>query len=173
MKENKLNNVLQLVGAENLTPGNGWFKFSCLFARHTHYSGKDSSPSAGVTIDVGVSIYNCFSCGTKMPIDAALTELLVLNKQEGIDNSRVVAALDFITSSEDELIDPSDFYFDDEKKNNFFEFPETWLQSFSPVESSKPALEYIANRKGGGLPLQVLKDFDVRFDNARQMVCFL
>lgn len=174
MKIEKVSNVLKIINAENVTHNDTWFKFSCIFSKHTHYSGKDSNPSAGVTIDVGRSIYNCFSCGKVMPLDSALFDLLMLNKECEIPSPQIVKALDYIASLDDDEIDLSDFDYDDKPitKDTFFEFPEVWLQSFSPVTSSTPALDYLFSRKGGGLPLEVLKDFDIRFDNARQMICF-
>lgn len=43
-----------------------WVGFNCILAPWTHASGSDSSPSCGISVkDDDVSIYHCWSCGSK------------------------------------------------------------------------------------------------------------
>ena len=52
---------------------NGWVSMKCQLAPWTHDTGKDSRASAGISIQpTGVSVYNCFTCGNKMPIQGML-----------------------------------------------------------------------------------------------------
>lgn len=48
---------------------NGWVSFRCPISQWTHERGRDSRASAGISIKQGgVSVFNCFTCGNKMPL---------------------------------------------------------------------------------------------------------
>lgn len=65
MDENTAMKLLKYVGCDKISSGtNGWIRSTCPFARWTHSSGTDSTPSFGVNLDGGFG-YNCFSCGKK------------------------------------------------------------------------------------------------------------
>ncbi len=50
-----------------------WVTFPCQLARWTHETGRDSSPSAGISIHPSnVSVFSCFTCGNKAPIQGML-----------------------------------------------------------------------------------------------------
>lgn len=50
-----------------------WVKMRCPLSTWTHQTGKDSNPSAGVSINpTGVSVFNCFTCGNKTPFHGML-----------------------------------------------------------------------------------------------------
>jgi hypothetical protein len=54
---------------------NGWVSIRCPLARWQaeHKHGQDKRESAGVSINpTGVSVFNCFTCGNKMPIQGML-----------------------------------------------------------------------------------------------------
>lgn len=52
---------------------NGWVKLRCPLAPYTHSSGRDTNPSAGISIQPNnVSVFSCFTCGNKSPIQGML-----------------------------------------------------------------------------------------------------
>jgi hypothetical protein len=52
---------------------NGWVSMRCPLARWTHERGKDGRASAGVSIQANsASVFNCFTCGNKMPLQGML-----------------------------------------------------------------------------------------------------
>lgn len=52
---------------------NGWVSIRCPISQWTHDRGKDSHASAGISIKPhGVSVFNCFTCGNKMPLHGLL-----------------------------------------------------------------------------------------------------
>lgn len=52
---------------------NGWLKMRCPLSPWTHEKGADSNPSSGLSIKPdGVSVFNCFTCGNKAPIQGML-----------------------------------------------------------------------------------------------------
>lgn len=54
---------------------NGWVSMRCPMAGWAHPKGRDSMPSAGVSINNnGTSIFNCFTCGKPRPFHAMLKE---------------------------------------------------------------------------------------------------
>lgn len=55
---------------------NGWVSFKCPLAPWTHTKGKDSRASAGISIhQESVSVFSCFTCGNKMPIQGMVRKL--------------------------------------------------------------------------------------------------
>ena len=171
MKRDRVIKLLQILKAKNITPADDWIRCSCIFAHHKHASGKDNNPSSGVSIHNSKSIYNCYSCGSSMPVDDALMELLILNKVEGIPNQNVVAALAFIGG---EFNDDYVYEEEDEEEDHklFYDYGEPWLNSFYPVTTSATAMEYLAKRKGGPVPLRVVQELDLRVDMARPYIGF-
>lgn len=52
---------------------NGWVSLACPLAPYTHAKGRDSKASAGISIHPNnVSVFNCYTCGNKMPIHGML-----------------------------------------------------------------------------------------------------
>lgn len=50
-----------------------WVSIRCVLAPWTHQKRKDTSPSAGVSVnEKDTSVFNCFSCGQPMPFHAML-----------------------------------------------------------------------------------------------------
>lgn len=50
---------------------NGWVSMRCPLAPWTHASGRDSRPSAGISIQPNnTSVFNCMTCHSKMPLHA-------------------------------------------------------------------------------------------------------
>ena len=173
MNKDKVVKLLTILKAGGIYPMDEWVKCSCLFAKHTHASGKDNNPSSGVSFNTSVNMYNCYSCGTAMPISDALFELMRLNRQAGIVNPNIITAMTFLDDldSEDYMHEDSTFE-EDDKKKDFHDFGDGWLNSFSSVLSFPKAIAYLQSRKGGPVPDQVIKDFDLRYDQPKQMIGF-
>ncbi len=52
---------------------NGWLSIKCPLSQWTHDRGKDRRESAGISInDTGISVFNCFTCGNKAPLQGML-----------------------------------------------------------------------------------------------------
>ena len=52
---------------------NGWVSMRCPISQWTHERGRDSKPSAGISIKPNsISVFNCFTCGNKMPLHGLL-----------------------------------------------------------------------------------------------------
>lgn len=52
---------------------NGWVSLKCPLAQWTHESGRDTRASSGVSIKPSsVSVFNCFTCGNRMPFHGML-----------------------------------------------------------------------------------------------------
>lgn len=52
---------------------NGWVKMPCPLSPYTHQKGRDSNPSAGISIqENGTSVFNCFTCGNSSPLQGLL-----------------------------------------------------------------------------------------------------
>lgn len=65
--------VRDVFGHSNVEEIHGWASLRCPLAPWTHESGKDGKASAGISIqETGVSVFNCFTCGNKAPIQAML-----------------------------------------------------------------------------------------------------
>lgn len=170
MNKEQVVKLLEILKADHIHPMLEWVKCSCIFSKHTHKSGRDNNPSSGVSFNTNVNMYNCYSCGTAMPIGDALFELQTLNRQKGIIDTNVVKAMTFI-----EDIDSEDYVHEDVdlvKKKDFYDFSDVWLTSFSSVTSFPQAMEYLNNREGGPVPLQVIKDLDLRYDQPKKMIGF-
>jgi len=52
----------------------GWVSIHCPLATWTHEKGADNSPSAGISVNDGVSIFNCFTCHKRMPLHGLLRQ---------------------------------------------------------------------------------------------------
>ena len=69
-----------------------WVGLHCPLAPWKHASGRDASPSAGVSIKDGdTSIFNCYGCHTKGPVSYLLKEL---EKYTGENFAELIRALD-------------------------------------------------------------------------------
>jgi hypothetical protein len=52
----------------------GWVGLHCPLAPWTHESGADSSPSAGISVNDSVSVFNCFTCHQRLPLHGFLSK---------------------------------------------------------------------------------------------------
>lgn len=61
----------------------GWVSMRCPLAQWKHPKGRDSMPSAGISVnDNGTSIFNCFTCGRPRPFHAMLREYADLTGED-------------------------------------------------------------------------------------------
>ena len=75
MDERGIKQVVADVFGRNLKTEiiNGWVSIQCPLSRWTHSTGRDTRASAGISIKpTDVSVFNCFTCGNKMPIHGLL-----------------------------------------------------------------------------------------------------
>lgn len=75
MDADGINQVLREVFGSGGKTINGWVSIRCPLAKYQaeHRHGFDSRESAGVSVNpTGTSIFNCFTCGNKMPLHALL-----------------------------------------------------------------------------------------------------
>lgn len=75
MNADAIREILRDVFGRNLrtTIAGSWVSFPCVLSTWTHSTGKDSNPSAGISINpTGVSVFHCFTCGNKAPIQGML-----------------------------------------------------------------------------------------------------
>lgn len=69
-----------------------WVGLQCPLAPWKHASGRDSSPSAGVSVNEdGTSIFNCYGCHSKGPVTYLLKEL---EKFTGENYAALIRAID-------------------------------------------------------------------------------
>lgn len=75
MDANSIRDVLVELGMRRseLTEIHGWVTTKCPLATWTHQRGKDSSPSAGVSI-AQQPIFNCFTCGNTRPLHSLVAK---------------------------------------------------------------------------------------------------
>lgn len=64
MKRADIEYVLRELGAEKFQLSGDHVMTNCVLAPWTHAKGTDSRPSMGVKISPGMSVFNCFSCGS-------------------------------------------------------------------------------------------------------------
>lgn len=59
---------------------NGWVKMPCPLSTWTHQTGKDSNPSAGISVnDTGTSVFNCLAGYTRVITRSGLTPISLLS----------------------------------------------------------------------------------------------
>lgn len=93
MDRSSIKELLKEVAGANVTLKDHpeWVGVPCLFAQWKHDTGKDSHPSAGVSVqESGTSIYNCHACHTKLPLSAMLQQL---SDYSGSDYAGLIAQL--------------------------------------------------------------------------------
>lgn len=151
----------------------GWAQMKCPLARWTHDSGKDSNPSAAISIKPdGYSHFTCFTCENH-----DLLALVQRLKELGAQAPRVQlkAAMELVNAEgENELkvaIKEYDAPLNPEEDdgNNDAVFSEDWLASFLPARKVPDAMAYLKSR---GVDPYTVHDLDLRWDPKRLTVCF-
>lgn len=139
----------------------GWVIAKCPFARWRHEKGTDSDPSFGIKI--GKTFGTCFACDMHGDLDTLLYRLsaYAIKSDEGqlrIKQARAYLETDGKTKLFIGKQDPDE----DEGDNNAVieEFPEWFIDGY-PRTYTHP---YLEGRKGGPVPYEIAKRFDLRLD---------
>lgn len=77
MKREVIHDVLKDVFGPSIETKDigGWVSICCPLSDWTHQHGRDSNPSAGVSVNEnGTSIFNCFTCHNKFPFHVMLAK---------------------------------------------------------------------------------------------------
>jgi hypothetical protein len=166
MTSEKIIQLLNALNVKNAKVSGGWVSGSCPLAPWKHKSGKDSNPSFGVHIEeFGTSAYSCFSCGS-----GSLEELVqgiefyCAGNFEGYDFSTCHKLL----NDEDVFLKLPE-YGEAVSGPVFKEWPQYWIDSFSPALSSPVASDYLLNR---GVSPSDMESLQLKYDPKRSMVVF-
>lgn len=151
----------------------GWAQIKCPLARWTHDSGKDSNPSAAISIKPGgYSHFTCFTCENH-----DLLGLVQRLREFGAQAPKfnIKAAMELVNAEGEQEVAVAIKDYDapigqeEDDGNNDTVFSEDWLCSFPPARKVKVAREYLASR---GVDPYTVHDLDLRWDPKRATVCF-
>jgi len=170
MKKESILKLLPLINSKpSGAPRTGWVVASCPFAPAKHSDGVDKHPSFAVSIGAS-SVYNCFSCNSRGPLDGLVFDLKMALGKGKHDGYELGQALQLISNEEQETeLDIPDF---DQKPKVGSEvkfFPEDWINSFQPFSCFPAARAYLAKRN---VPEWVGMELDLRYDSLYQRLCF-
>jgi len=174
MNKQKIHKFLGELGVEAVNQSsNGWVTLPCPLAPWRHEKGTDSNPSFGITIQPHKKSHtNCFSCSFSGDLHDLLLEISYRCKQDGDPTPFNFEAMLQLIASEEDGGEMAMAYADDyegKPEPEIFIFPEHWLESFKPVDSSKAGYEYLKSR---GMSDQLMEELDIRFDAKEDRVCF-
>lgn len=152
----------------------GWAQVKCPLAKWLHDSGKDSNPSAAISIKPdGESFFTCFTCEHHdlMGLVLRLRELGAVAPKVNIKEAMALVNAEGeeleVSLSIKDYDDPVSYEEDD--GNNDATFPESWLDTFPRATRVKPAIAYLQSR---GVDLHTAHDLDLRWDPIKRTVCF-
>jgi len=170
MNQNKIAAFLTTLGAHNIAIGDEWVKASCPFAPFLHGSGTDRNPSFGIKIEpTGRSHFNCMACHKKGDLDDLLIELMHFRKQ----NPECLKGLNFPVAHAMLEQENDELYYDHSEaelqKVEFEAWPDWYLDAFPAALQVTAASNYLVSR---GFTENMIKAFDVRFDQFKQRVVF-
>lgn len=156
---------LQTLGVKNPKVKNGWIVASCPLAQWLHKKGTDNSPSFGLRVNPGGrSSYSCFSCQSGSAEELLQTiELYTKDEVEKYD----FALCRQLLEEEPKVLPLPEYGEFKQKKQEFIEWPQYWLDSFKGVSYSIDALDYLLKR---GVEVGTYLKYDLRFDSKRQMI---
>ena len=122
-----------------------WLTAKCPLAPYLHKSGKDSNPSFGINLESG--LFNCFACES-----GSLEKLVQTLEMYATHTPYMQAKYDFAAARQaiegiDNDMSPLPEYAEfPDKKYVFEEWPEYFIEQFSPWNSTSLAIQYLANR---------------------------
>lgn len=146
----------------------GWVHASCPLAKYRHEKGVDNNPSFGVVYNSAEANKleghaHCFSCGYSGDVREIASLLYAYGDLGAEELGHVMSLMEEVKTGSLPL-SLTAHHADDPFVDA------TWLQSFPPVGPEFPAaMEYLESR---GIPREVYKHFDVRFDPQRYRVSF-
>lgn len=169
MTPERAKTFLMAIGRPNAIQRGSWVTSSCPLALWTHKSGKDSTPSFGLSLGKN-SRYNCFACG-KGSVEELLgaVELYAKDSSLGLDFKLARSMLD--EEFQEEVSMPEYLEFPSSEEQEFQELPEYWLESFQSIHEFPEAVLWLAKRDNGlGVPVYQWSEFDLKYDPSRSMV---
>lgn len=139
-------------------------QLACLFARWRHKKGTDNRPSAGILVNPrGASIYNCFTCGTSMPMERVVESLQ--RYRSDVDYTDLMRrVIEMETEALDTVLEGLPDYDSDVSGNQEHVFDE---QLFAPFKGK--AHKYLRER---GLSIETIKKWDLGYDVDQRRVVF-
>ena len=149
-----------------------WATCRCVLAPWTHAGGKDNNPSLGIKIAKSNSDtrYNCFTCGGGTSAGELLARLNMYSKNDpkpGV-TFNFKAAQDVLSGLETQLAPIPDWEeFKPSEYAEFEEWPQWFVDSWTPAHYSIRALEYL---KGRGVTEEDIIHAGLRFDPKKDMV---
>lgn len=170
MKAQRIKDLLNALTIFKHRVTGNWVQASCPFAKWTHEKGTDSNPSWGVSVHLEKSSWHqCMTCGEK----GTLGDLVWALRHKRQKYPELFAGVDWKTALEIAEEDEEDALIADwddgesqlGKHDGPIIFPTTYLESF-PDGSKHP---YLVER---GIPVEVAKELEVKFDFQKQRVCF-
>lgn len=166
---------LKLLGAKvpNVQPRSGWTISDCPLGPWRHEGGHSSAEVFGVRVEGGDSFCTCFSCGFHGSQYDLLLLMRKLNKDTPIAKYEFGEAAERVMQAEQtaELVGLDSPTIEElmlNPPNKLHEFPDWWLESFTPVWQVPWAMNYLAER---GVAPELASAFDLRADTDQQRVC--
>lgn len=190
--------MLDILGITTHTDSGDWINTPCLFKEHNHKNSVSTKSKARIN-STGEG-YRCFSCGFtwKGDADSLLLKLRNMNTDEGLDNTKVKAALDYVRTNKvpvgitlDNSLNSTQFKVGTSHQNNpegdtpslststssMVFFPKSYLNKMPSVVSKsssgkyihQEAVDYLSSRR---VPMQVVLDFDIRYDYEYKRIVF-
>lgn len=176
MDKDQVREFARLIGTKvESVSSQGWAQVKCPLARWTHDSGKDSNPSAAISVvPNGYSRFTCFTCETHDLLGLAMRLRELGAKAPKVDIKGAVA----LASSEDDAdvhlaikdYDAPVYSAEEDDGNNDAVFDEDWLATFKRALHVPMAREYL--RKVRAMDDHTMEELDVRWDASRRTVCF-
>lgn len=162
--------LIKALGSEPLVDGTDWILASCPLAPYTHKNGTDSNPSFGIRLEEGEEpYYHCFSCMSGSLEDLVGTlEMFTGNDPSHAKRYDLKTARTILLNMDVGIVPLPEFSeFGNQKMQVFEEWPQWYVDSFTPWQFCKPAFEYLKSR---GVTGEQAKRFDLRYDNAKNML---
>ena len=170
MNLSSLSAVLTAAGFKNVSYSGSAVVMSCPYAAvhpHLHKHG-DANPSFNIyKPDNGPVKGYCHGCHNGDELYLMLYTLQYRAKLYELDLPQYGKALGLLASAD--VVDYAAITCTDDAAKVFTPFPENWLKSFSTVDKTPAAVEYLNSR---GVTPELAKKLELRFDNAKWMVGF-
>ena len=157
---------LQALGANHIrVKDNGWVEASCPLAPWLHEKHADHSPSFGLRIDPeGRSHYSCFACQAGSAEE--LLHAVELYAKSTAHQYNFALCHELLTTPSE--VQPLPAYGEFPRPDQVFqEWPQYWLDSFTPVAWIDVANAYLLTR---GVTVTQMAQHDLRFDLKRHMI---
>lgn len=171
MRKDKIAALLQALKSKKTGERAGvWVEAYCPFV--WKHGGKDAHPSFGIkSSDKKKSICKCWSCGYGGDLqDLVMDIALHVRKHKLVGYDLKLAMQLTANEAEDMDINPEDIPdYDAPTVSEELVFDAKWLASFPSVMKFEAPLAYLKSRN---VTMDMVKQFDIRFDPTQNRVCF-